>query len=261
MHSYDVFHDYEKSRWAIKDLPWEQLDRSKVRPEYIRLAHSAIMGESNSVAALHGFLNESTHDYDFAAFASLWAAEELQHHFAFRSYVERVGGESFSEDAVRAMRQPYPPGVTHASTLATNIISELTVCHVYHEVSKSVDEPVLREMLSQISRDEARHAREFILYTRRRLGSNPEELSSVLETLYVYVADPDKRIKHPVSVFKSRLPELSGHETIDDGFDYFLRMDASNHARLSQKLFSTFSSITGHPLTNAASIRRALISV
>lgn len=260
MHSFEIFHEYEKSLWALKDIQWDQIDRTRVKPEYVRLARSALMGECNSIAALHGFLNESVEDYDFAAYASLWGTQELQHHFAFRTYLEHVG-ETPEDRPVEATRAPYPPGITHAATLATNIISELTVCHVYHQISKSVDEPVLADLLHRMSQDEARHAREFVYYTRRRITAHPEELASVLETLYVYIADPDKKIKHPVSVFKGSLPELQGRETIDDGFAFFDAMGESNHAKLGQKLYSTFSNLTDYKLTNPASIRRALAEV
>lgn len=257
MHSFQVFHDYEKSSWSLKDIPWDRIEKDKVKPEYLRLARSAVMGECNSIAALHGFLNESVDDYDFAAYVSIWGAQELQHHFAFRTYLEKLG-EPIAPGKVEATRAPYPPGVTHAATLATNIISELTVCHVYHQVSKAVEEPVLHELLARASQDEARHAREFFHYTRRRIERYPNELPSVLETLYVYVGDPDKTIKHPVSVFKGKLPELQNYETIDDGFAFFQALDEGNHAKLSQKLYQTFSNLTGHPLTNLSSIRRAL---
>lgn len=258
MHSFHVFHEYEKFHWSLKDIPWERIERDKVKPEHLRLARSAVMGECNSIAALHGFLNESVGDYDFAAYASLWGSQELQHHFAFRTYLERVG-EPMVPGKVEATRAPYPPGNTHAATLATNIISELTVCHVYSQVSRALDEPVLAEILMRASQDEARHAREFIYFTRRRLEQHPEELPSVLETLYVYVGDPDKTIKHPVSVFKGKLPELAGFETIDDGFAYFQALNEANHSKLAQKLYQTFSQLTGRPLKNLASIRRALV--
>jgi rubrerythrin len=260
MHSFEIFHEYERGAWSLRDIPWDKIERARLKPEDIRLVKSAVMGECNSVAALHGFLNESVSDYDFAAYASLWGAQELQHHFAFRTYLQKIG-EEIAPGPVEATRPPYPPGVTHAATLATNIISELTVCHVYHQVAKAVEEPVLRGLLARVSQDEARHAREFLYYARRRLERHPGETASVLETLYIYVGDPDKKIKHPVSVFKGKLPELANHETIDDGFDYFLRLSDGNHAKLTQKLFQTFSALTGCALTSLASIRRALVDL
>jgi hypothetical protein len=260
MHSFSIFHEYEKSLWTLKDIAWDKIERDRITAEYIHLVKSAVMGECNSIAALHGFLNESVADYDFAAYASLWGAQELQHHFAFRTYLEKVG-EAIAPGKVEATRPPYPPGNTHAATLATNIISELTVCHVYHRVSKAVGEPVLRDILARVSQDESRHAREFLYYTRRRLDQHPEEMGSVLETFYVYVGDPEKKIKHPVSVFKGAIPELQNYETIDDGFDYFMGLADGNYAKLSQKLYQTFSNLTGYTLTNLASVRRALTSL
>ncbi|HEU5322492.1 MAG TPA: ferritin-like domain-containing protein, partial [Methylomirabilota bacterium] len=207
MHSFEVFHRYERSSWTLGGIPWGRLARDRVRPEYVTLAKSAVMGECNSIAAVHGFLNEFVDDYDFSAYVSIWGYQELQHHYAFRTWLKYVGVD-VDPRPVAATRAPYPPGITPASTLATNVISELTVCHVYHFVSDHVEEPVLRQVLRRASQDEARHASEFFHYAKRRLERYPAEVQSVLETLYVYTTDPARVIKHPVSVFKGALPEL-----------------------------------------------------
>jgi hypothetical protein len=122
-----------------------------------------------------------------------------------------------------------------------------------------VEEPVLRHILLHTSQDEARHAREFRHFTERRLEEHPEEMASVLETLYVYTADPDQKIKHPVSVFKGALPELEGIETIDTGFDLFRSLRSEEGLRrLRAKIFQTFELVTGYDLDRPAAIRRAL---
>jgi len=229
-----------------------------VRPEHVTLARSAVMGECNSIAALHGFLNELPDDYDFGAFSSIWGYQELQHHYAFRTWLEEIG-EPVDERAVGATRPAYPPGSTPAATLATNIISELTVCHVYSGLAVEVEEPVLRFILLHASQDEARHAREFRHFTERRLEQHPEEMASVLETLYVYTSDPDQKIKHPVSVFKGALPELEGIETIDTGFELFRSLKSEEGMqRLRSKIFQTFKLVTGYDVERPAAIRRAL---
>jgi rubrerythrin len=168
MHSFAIFMSTRSPSGLSRISPGT---KSNATAEYIHLVKSAVMGECNSIAALHGFLNESVSDDDFAAYVSLWSAQELQHHFAFRTYLEKVG-ETIAPGKVEATRPPYPPGNTHASTLATNIISELTVCHVYHRVSKAVEEPVLSDILARVSQDESRHACEFLYYTRRRLDQH-----------------------------------------------------------------------------------------
>jgi hypothetical protein len=257
VHSFEIFPSYEKAGWKLSDIPWENLLRDKIRPEYVSIAKSAVMGECNVIAALHGFLNEAVDDYDFSAYAAIWAYQELQHHYVFKTWLQQID-EDVEPARVEATRQPYPPGITPAATIATNIISELTVCHVYDKVSRHVEEPVFLEILQRASQDESRHAREFTYYTRRRIEQHPDELESVLETLYVYTADPRQDVKHPVSLFKGSIPELQGHETIDDGFAYFMSLDENNLNRVRQRIYRTFSSLTGFPLDTPASVRRAL---
>jgi hypothetical protein len=257
MHSYDVFHHYERLHWRLADLDFAAVDPAAVKPEYVTLAKSAAMGESNVIAAVHGFLNEFVDDYDFSTFAVVWGYQEVQHHYAFRGWLA-AAGEKVDDRAIGAMRHPYAPGTTPAATLATNIISELTVNHVYRGLAAWVTEPVLKQLLLNASRDEAGHAREFIRYTADRIARKPEELPSVLETLYVYSADA--AIKHPVSTFKSGLSELAELETIDTGFELFLQQaaDPGELEALRHKVRGTFGRLTGRDLSTNARVRRAL---
>src|SRR5262249_27350174 len=91
VHSFDVFRHYERLHSRLTDLDFAGIDRTLVRPEYVTLAKSATMGESNVIAAVHGFLNEFVDDYDFSTFAVVWGQQEVQHHYAFRSWLEAVG--------------------------------------------------------------------------------------------------------------------------------------------------------------------------
>jgi|SRR5215204_912718 len=257
MHSSDVFCHYERTHWRLSDIDFGAIRRDLVRPEYVTMARSSVMGESNVIAAVHGFLNEFVDDYDFSSFAVVWGYQEVQHHNAFRAWLRELDAD-VDDAPVEAMREPYAPGTTPCATLATNIISELTVNHVYKAVAKYVEEPVLQQVLLNASRDEAAHAREFIHYCRERLRQHPEELPSVLETLYVYTSDD--RIKHPVSMFKDNLTELQDHETIDTGLDLFLEQiaDAGELEELQGKIRKTFASLTDLDLSSNSRVRRAL---
>ena len=260
MHTPEIFDHYERQHWRLADIDFTAVRRDLVRPETLMLARGAIMGESNVIAAVHGFLNEFVDDYDFSSFAVVWGYQEVQHHFMFRRWLEAVG-EVAEEAPVKAMREPYAPGTTPSATLATNIISELTVNHIYRRVAAAVEEPVLSGLLLNASRDEAGHAREFINFCRRRLAERPEETASVLETLHVYTAD--KRIRHPVSVFKSNLVELEGHETIDTAFDLFLEKvaDGGELDELQGKIRRVFGQLVDRDLSTNARVRRALAEV
>lgn len=246
MHAFDVFSHYERTHWRLTEVEWDAIRPELVEPDYVTMAKSAVMGECNSIAAVHGFLNEFVDDYDFSAFVCVWGYQELQHHYAFKSWLRAVG-EDVADRPVQATREPYPPGRTPSATLATNVISELTVNKVYGSVAKVVKEPVLQSVLLKASRDEAAHAREFMFYVKRRLQEHPDELVSVLETLYFYTSQDDG-IRHPVSVFKDGLEELSNHETIDTGFHLFLDSiaqdgDLQTLQRNVRKAFSTFTDL------------------
>jgi hypothetical protein len=257
MHSFTVFGHYERAHWRLTDIDFTAIRRDLVKPEYLTMAKSAVMGESNVIAAVHGFLNEFTDDYDFSTFAVIWGYQEVQHHYAFKSWLVALDAD-VNMKPVAAMREPYAPGTTPSATLATNIISELTVNHVYARVARYVEEPVLRTILTNASRDEAGHAREFIHFARERLTRRPEELPSVLETLYVYTSSD--RIKHPVGVFKEGLAELADHETIDTGFGLFLDKIAADGEldELHNKIRRIFGSLTAMDLSTNARVRRAL---
>jgi hypothetical protein len=260
MHTFEVFTQYERNHWMLSGVDFSQVRRDLVKPVYVTLARSAVMGESNVIAAVHGFLNEFVDDYDFSTFAVVWGYQEVQHHYAFKAWLAAID-EAVEDAKVEAMRAPYAPGTTPSATLATNIISELTVNHLYRRIATAVDEPVLKDLLLKASRDEAGHAREFIHFCRQRLARLPEETPSVLETLYVYTSDG--KIKHPVSMFKSGLTELQGHETIDTAFEVFLEevADEGEMDELQGKLRKVFGQLVGKDLSSNGRIRRALAEV
>lgn len=259
LHSYEVFQSYQHTSWELSDIDWEGFRPDLVEPAYLKFAKGAVMGESNSVAAQHGFFNEFEDDYDFSAFVALWGYQELQHHLVFKRWL-RCAGEDVGYPQINAMREAYPAGVTPAATLATNIISEIVTNHMYKCVARVAKEPVLVSIMRRASGDEARHAREFIYHTHRRIRQYPHERRSVLENLYVYISDKNGSYQHPVSKFKSNLPELEGHETIDDVFAYFREVDTdgAEWERIRQLLFSTFSEFADRPLHKLGDVRRAI---
>src|SRR5215469_11945273 len=150
MHAFDVFTHYEKNHWNLWEVDFSAVELDNVEQPYVTIARSGAMGESNVIAAVHGFLNEFVSDYDFSTFAVVWGYQEVQHHLMFRRWLEAVG-EAVEDSAVQAMREPYAPGTTPSATLATNIISELTVNHIYRRVAAAVGEPVLATLMHNAS--------------------------------------------------------------------------------------------------------------
>jgi hypothetical protein len=259
LHSARVFAGYQHATWELPDIPWQEFRPELVTPEHIVFAKGAIIGESNVIAATHGLLNEFGDDYDFSQFACIWGYQEIQHHLAFQTWLQ-LAGHGIEHRTIASMREAYPPGVTRAATLATNVICEVLATHAYKCVARDMPEPVLAEILRKASGDEARHAREFVHYTAKALADQPEARASVVETLYIYMGTTRDLYRHPVSRFKGNLPELEGHETIDQMFAYFAEVDedGSEWAKCCEQLFKYFSAITGYRLTRMADVRRAI---
>jgi hypothetical protein len=243
----------------MAQIPWDEFRPDLVQPDHVAFVKGAIIGESNTVAATHGLLNEFVDDYDFSQFACIWGYQEVQHHLVFQTWLQ-LAGYQVGYEKIAAMREPYPPGITPAATLATNVICEVLSNHMYKCVSRAVDEPLIARILKRASGDEARHAREFAHYTGRRLTSHPDEVASVLETLYVYMGTTRDMYRHPVSRFKGHLAELEGHETLDEAFRYFAEVDDGGVEwhKCCLQLFELFSELTGHQLTRMADVRRAI---
>lgn len=259
MRSFEIFQQYEKTLWQLKDIPWDQLDRKNLEGWEIDYVRAAVMGEATFLGGLHTFLNEAVDDYDFSCFASIWSNQELQHHIALRTWLKALDAD-VDQAPVDAMRPPFPVGNSLAQTLCTNVVSELLVCHMYHHISDRIKDPVLALILRNASGDEGRHAQGFAHYAKRRLKAHPEELVSVLETLYFYTGNKQLAVRHPSSVFKGELPPELGkeHVTIDVGLDYFYLREDSQSEALRQRIFRTFSTMTGLTLDSPRSIRKAI---
>ena len=258
MHSIDVFRHYERNHWRLSDVDFGAIRRDLVRPEYVTMARSSVMGESNVVAAVHGFLNEFVDDYDFSSFAVVWGYQEVQHHNAFRAWLRELG---------RGRRRRAGGG--DAGAVRAGHHAERHAGHQHHlraDRQPRLQEPgPLRRGAGAAGADAQRQPgrgrrtpASSSTTAAQRLRRHPDELASVLETLYVYTADT--RIKHPVSMFKDSLAELPDHETIDTGFELFLEQvaDAGELAELQAKIRKTFAGLTDLDLSSNSRVRRAL---
>jgi acyl-coenzyme A thioesterase PaaI-like protein/rubrerythrin len=261
LYSYEIFEKYQHASGELSQIPWGEFQPDLVRPVDISFAKGAVMGESNSIGAQHMFFNEFGDDYDFSAFVCLWGYQHLQDHLAFKKWL-RLVGEDVEYKKINAMRAPHPVGNSPSATIATNIISEVAANHMYKCVAEEAQEPVIKAIMRRASGDDARHAREFAHYGSRRLADFPHEAASVLETLYIYLADPHGNFSHPVSRFKGDLTEVQGGETIDTVFERFADVDdGTEWNRARHQLFEIFSRLVGRPMAKLSDVRRAIAEV
>jgi hypothetical protein len=163
------------TRWTLDDIRWQDLDRSKLDPEMVRIVKAACMVEHHSAdygAYLNGVFRD---DPAFCAAATRWAEEEIQHGKVLRRYAELAdptfdfatafgnftAGHKIDVGADRSIRG------SRCGELVARCIVEVGTSTYYSVLRDTVREPVLREICARIAGDEFRHYKLFYGHMKR----------------------------------------------------------------------------------------------
>jgi rubrerythrin len=162
-------------QWRLDDIPWHELDRSKLTPDLTAIVKAACMVEHH--AADYGtYLGNVFHDdLDFVAAARAWAVEEVQHGQALRRYAELADPSFDFDDAfgrfVAGHRLPLDVSESvrgsRCGELIARCIVEAGTSSYYSALEDSVEEPVLKLLCAKIAGDEFRHYKLFYSHMKR----------------------------------------------------------------------------------------------
>jgi rubrerythrin len=220
----DVFSWFEASRWHWKDAPdMNDIRRDLLSDEEIAVVKHACIAEFGTLPGAHNFLREWFDDCSFSAWAVVWGGEEARHSLLFARYLRAIGVEVMTKHAMYK-REPYPVGPTRGSTLMMNMISESRAAEYYRCLGEAAREPVLKQILSLLSRDESRHASAFFQFCRELCEFDPKNLVPVLEMAYVWLADRAQGVKHPSGHFYPHSPSTRGFHQLEN---YLMRTSAT----------------------------------
>ncbi|HEY6089387.1 MAG TPA: hypothetical protein VD771_06315, partial [Gemmatimonadaceae bacterium] len=156
----------ESAAWSVESIRWPAIDRSVARaePEILAGLRDAAMIEGYLPTFAPRLMLLLWDDVDATAILSLELYEGLKHYTALRRYLEVVGEESsrVSERSLVAAREK-TSGITYSRdeviTYLTHFMcSELFAAHFFRRLAEQTREPVLRELLGYMSRDELRHS-------------------------------------------------------------------------------------------------------
>ncbi|MSO75025.1 MAG: ferritin-like domain-containing protein [Alphaproteobacteria bacterium] len=155
--------------WTLDDIPWDSFDRSRLDPETVKIAKAACMVEHHS--GDYGVYLRSVFfgDPEFAAAATAWAEEEIQHGKALRRYAELADPSfDFDEAFTRFAAGHRIETSAHESIrgsrcgeLVARCVVEVGTSAYYSALRDSVEEPVFREICRRIAADEFRHYKLF----------------------------------------------------------------------------------------------------
>lgn len=166
--------------WTIDDIPWEQFDRSKLKPWMIEAIKSAALVEYNAPDYVT-YLKRIFPDPDFHPIVEQWGREESQHGRVLGRWAELADPTFKLDEAFARFRAGYRPahfesqettsvrGSRRGEMIARCVVESGTSSY-YTAIKEATEEPVLKQIAARIAADEYRHYRLFY----ETLHSQPE---------------------------------------------------------------------------------------
>jgi len=229
----------------ISDLDFTKAKDYPLSPDEIRCLSYMMDIENHTLSYLRGLMKTcAVRDPETVAFLSCWVYEEFFHGRAIRQFLHEVGmdfsanhaedvrkrrswRESFEEFAASMLCHIIPD--FHAVYFAWGAIQELTTLEAYGVLARRTQNPVLRELLCRIAKDERRHfsfyfskarpllqskasqkvTRIILRYFWTPVGDGVKSIDDVHWTMRFVFNKPDAReVTHRIDSVIARLPGL-----------------------------------------------------
>jgi len=211
----ELYKSLEKSRWNMDtDINWGAFDSNQLSEEQaLSIKYNAIT-EWSALPATEMFLRDNQDDSDFSAFMSIWFYEEQKHSLVMMEYLRRFRPDLVpTEEELHAVRFEFDEAPA-LDTLMLHFCGEIRLTNWYRCASQWHNEPVIKQIYTTLSADEARHASCYMRYMKRAVESklpNPEWMEHWLD------AQINFGIEWQEKVSKAILRKLSG--LLDETFE------------------------------------------
>lgn len=179
----------EENAWPLDTaIAWEAIDLGVAsnERELHRALHDAALIEGYLPVYAARLMTLLWDDVDATAVLSMELYEGLKHFTALTRYLDRVGfqREDASEAALVAARER-ALGIKYEERdliahLTNFMCSELFAAYFFLRTSRGTSEPVLRELLGYMSRDEFRHSASAGDVLKKRVDRDPAVATQVL---------------------------------------------------------------------------------
>lgn len=248
----ELFKQLESVRWNMDtDIPWASFQADQLTDEQAKTIKMNAITEWAALPATEMFLRDNRNDSDFSAFMSIWFFEEQKHSLVLMEYLRRFRPELVPTeaelDAVRFEFEPAPP----LETLMLHFCGEIRLNHWYRRASEWHTEPVIKQIYTRLSQDEARHGGAYLRYMKRAIGKFGNEAKTAFAKVGVLMASARRTSQalHPTNLhvnkslfprdtIQSRLPDP---QWLEHWLDTQIRFDASWETRVIDRLLHNLS--------------------
>ena len=199
----ELFKQLESVRWDMdKDIAWAEFDASQLTDEHAQTIKMNAITEWAALPATEMFLRDNRGDSDFSAFMSIWFFEEQKHSLVLMEYLRRFRPELAPTEAelhaVRFEFESAPP----LETLMLHFCGEIRLNHWYRCASEWHTEPVIKQIYTRLSQDEARHGGAYLRYMKRAIGKSGDEAKAAFAKVGVLMASARRTSQalHPTNL-------------------------------------------------------------
>ncbi|MDA9884560.1 ferritin-like domain-containing protein [Burkholderiaceae bacterium] len=263
----ELFKQLEAVRWDMeKDIPWGDFDAAQLTDEQALTIKMNAITEWAALPATEMFLRDNRHDSDFSAFMSVWFFEEQKHALVLIDYLRRFRPDLMpTESELHAVRFEFDPAPA-LETLMMHFCGEIRLNHWYRRAAEWHTEPVIKQIYTTLSQDEARHGGAYLRYMRRAINNFGDEARAAFAKVGVLMASARRTAQalHPTNlhVNKSLFPNdtiqsrMPNPEWLENWLDTQIRFDASWETKVVDRILHNLSLLMNESFKSVQELNR-----
>jgi hypothetical protein len=263
----ELFANFEKVRWDMaRDIDWGAFDNSALTDEQAYTIKMNAITEWSALPATEMFLRDNQDDSDFSAFMSIWFYEEQKHALVLMEYLRRFRPSLAPTEAeLHQVRFPFDKAPS-LETLMLHFCGEIRLTNWYRCAATWHTEPVIKQIYSVLSKDEARHAGAYFKYMMRaveRLGAEAKLSFAKIGVLMTSTGKSGKPL-HPTNLHVNRdlfpndtvQSKLPDPEWLERWLDQQIQFDKVWEHRVVRAILAKMSTLFDRSLDTAADLSR-----
>ncbi len=263
----ELFKQLEAVRWDMeRDIPWHQYKASSLSDEQAQTIKMNAITEWAALPATEMFLRDNRDDSDFSAFMSIWFFEEQKHALVLMEYLRRFRPDLVpTEQELHAIRFEFDPAPA-LETLMLHFCGEIRLNHWYRRAAEWHTEPVIKQIYTTLSQDEARHGGAYLRYMRRAIARFGAEAQAAFAKVGVLMASARRTAQalHPTNLhvnktlfprdtIQSRLPDP---EWLEHWLDTQINFDAVWENKVVDRILHNMSLLMGQRFQTVQELNR-----
>lgn len=183
------YRTHERVMWDFTAIPWDRIQRHLIRETDLMAIRGAMLIESHNPVYTQVLLNYFRHDQEMAAFTVLWSYEELKHYAVLRAWLEATDlVDVFALEQELEVTRAGDWGETESKFTPVQwftytMLQEEITGLFYKRFASRVAEPVLKDILLLVAKDEYRHCQWYLEKAQELLAKDKKLMDQVDEIL------------------------------------------------------------------------------